>query len=148
MWRIGASTPKAGFTNYIPGTDYEKARLPLRMTDEFIDKILAGATNKAALKKDFHKQFLAQFWPDGTIRVAGREYNGLLESSCHTKGEMSCLSCHRLHQSGSDERPRKEWANDMLQPSKQGDQGCLQCHEADAYRTPQTHPPSALVARQ
>ncbi|MEZ5284935.1 MAG: multiheme c-type cytochrome [Vicinamibacterales bacterium] len=27
------------------------------------------------------------FWPDGMVRVSGREYNGLLESSCFTSGD-------------------------------------------------------------
>jgi hypothetical protein len=134
--------PKGKFTNYLPGQDYEKARRPLRMTEEFIAPLLKGATNEVELRKDLQKQFLAQFWPDGTIRIAGREYNGFIDSACHTRGEMSCISCHRLHQTGSDKRPVKEWANDLLQPSKQDDRGCLQCHDAGDYRsTAHTHHP-------
>ena len=60
------------------------------------------------------------FWPDGEIRVAGREYNGLLESPCYQGGEFSCISCHSMH--GSD-------PNDQLAPEMDGDQACLQCHE-------------------
>ncbi|MGB1782780.1 MAG: cytochrome c3 family protein [Limisphaerales bacterium] len=61
------------------------------------------------------------FWSDGMIRVAGREYNGLLETACHTKGEMSCLSCHSMHDSDPD---------DMLARDVTGNQACLQCHES------------------
>ena len=32
------------------------------------------------------------FWPDGMIRVSGREYNGLVETPCFQKGELSCVS--------------------------------------------------------
>ncbi len=68
-----------------------------------------------------------QFWSDGLIRVAGREYNSLLGSRCHDRGHMTCLSCHVLHQPNDDPRPRHEWANDQLQ-NLDGDQTCLQCH--------------------
>jgi hypothetical protein len=37
------------------------------------------------------------FWADGTMRVAGREFNALIESACYQRGELSCLSCHSMH---------------------------------------------------
>jgi hypothetical protein len=73
------------------------------------------------------------FWPDGKPRITGGEYNSLLKSPCHTKGEMACVSCHLLHQDRTDPRPRKEWANDQLKTSALGDQACTQCHQADDY---------------
>ena len=60
------------------------------------------------------------FWPDGEIRVAGREYNGLLESPCYQGGEFSCISCHSMH--GGD-------PDDQLAANMDGDHACLQCHE-------------------
>lgn len=60
------------------------------------------------------------FWPDGMIRVAGREYNGLIESPCFQKGDLSCLSCHSMHQSDPDHQMGR---------GKEGNQACLQCHE-------------------
>jgi len=60
-----------------------------------------------------------RFWPDGMVRVSGREYNGLIESPCHQKGELSCLSCHSMHQS----KP-----NDQLAHGMDRNQACLQCH--------------------
>ena len=60
------------------------------------------------------------FWPDGHIRVTGREYNGLLESPCHQRGTMSCLSCHSMHKSDP---------NDQLARGMRSNQACLQCHE-------------------
>ena len=60
------------------------------------------------------------FWPDGTIRVAGREYNGLLESACFQRGEISCLSCHSMH-------GYRDPAG-QLAPDRTGDDACLECH--------------------
>jgi len=59
------------------------------------------------------------FWSDGMIRVAGREFNGLLESACHQRGKLSCLSCHSMHQSDP---------NDQLKRGMDSNQACLQCH--------------------
>ncbi len=71
------------------------------------------------------------FWSDGMIRVSGREYNGLVESACHTKGEMSCLSCHSLHSSDP---------NDQLARNRTGNQACTQCHtEIGASLSAHTH---------
>ncbi len=72
-----------------------------------------------------------QFWSDGLIRIAGREYNALVGSGCYEKGKMSCLSCHVMHQPHDDARPRAEWAEDQLR-ADDGDRSCLQCHPAFA----------------
>ncbi|MDF1700355.1 MAG: cytochrome c3 family protein [Planctomycetota bacterium] len=61
------------------------------------------------------------FWPDGQVRVSGREYNGLLESACYQRGAMTCLSCHSMHDSDP---------NDQLAQGRDGDGACLDCHEA------------------
>jgi hypothetical protein len=73
------------------------------------------------------------FWPDGTIAVAGREYNGLLESPCFADARtaertMTCLSCHAVHQEGGDRRDRKVWADDQLSVAATGDAACRSCH--------------------
>lgn len=64
------------------------------------------------------------FYRDGTIRVGGREYNGLARSPCYERGhgtrQLSCTSCHSLHQS----EPNKQ-----LDPEKLGNRACAQCHE-------------------
>lgn len=64
------------------------------------------------------------FWSDGTIRVGGREYNALIESPCYQNGagdrQMSCLSCHSMHAGKPD---------DQLDPQREGDKACVQCHE-------------------
>jgi hypothetical protein len=74
-------------------------------------------------------QFLANtFWPDGMNRVTGREYNGLLETACFQRGEMSCLSCHEMHRDDDDPRSYAEWADDQLKPGMRGNAACLPCH--------------------
>jgi len=59
------------------------------------------------------------FWRDGTIRVAGRDYNGMAITGCFTAGTMGCLSCHQMH--GSD-------PNDQLSPEGISEKACKDCH--------------------
>ena len=59
------------------------------------------------------------FWPDGMVRVSGREYNGLIESPCFKNATdpdrtLSCFSCHTMHKTADDPRPMEEWADDQL----------------------------------
>lgn len=67
------------------------------------------------------------FYRDGTIRVGGREYNGLVRSACYERGQgkrkLSCLSCHSLHRGAPD---------DQLDPERLGNQACAGCHAAEA----------------
>ncbi len=70
----------------------------------------------------------SSFWSDGVVRVSGREYNGLAESPCYQRGEMSCLSCHEMHPSSKDPKDLERWANDQLKPGMDGPRACLQCH--------------------
>jgi formate-dependent nitrite reductase cytochrome c552 subunit len=89
------------------------------------------------LRKHYRPDFSGedQFWSDGLIRVAGREYNALLKSDCHEEGGMSCLTCHAMHQANDDPRPRAEWASDQLH-SQNTDQTCMQCHPQYAEDIP------------
>ncbi|MFP6907051.1 MAG: C cytochrome precursor, partial [Verrucomicrobiota bacterium] len=89
------------------------------------------------------------FWGDGMIRVSGREYNGLINSPCflhdNPEQQMSCMSCHTMHQGKKDPRPAKEWANDQLKPGMYGNPACLQCHDTytdEAVLTAHTHHPA------
>jgi hypothetical protein len=85
------------------------------------------------------------FWPDGMIRVTGREFNGLMESPCYRRGEMSCLSCHEMHQKSNDPRPRAEWTAGQLKPGMDGNRACVQCHDRfkePARVTEHTHHPA------
>jgi len=68
------------------------------------------------------------FWSDGKVRVSGREFTGMITNPCFTHGEMSCFSCHRMHQDPGDPRDAKEWATDQLDVDKHTNEACLQCH--------------------
>jgi hypothetical protein len=75
------------------------------------------------------------FWGDGTIRVGGREWNGLRASACFLRGteerQISCLSCHSLHDSEAD---------DQLRHGQSADAPCERCHvEQTARRAEHTH---------
>lgn len=96
-----------------PGDDLE-ATTPVirpRHLDQqpWLSRVLASNPD---LLKDF-------FWPDGMIRVSGREYNGLIESPCYKGGKFSCLSCHSLHSSDPD---------DQLARDRTDNRACIQCH--------------------
>ncbi|QEG02720.1 hypothetical protein Mal15_68410 [Stieleria maiorica] len=71
-------------------------------------------------------KFHGHFWPDGEVRVSGRDYTGMIESKCFQQGELACLSCHTMHQ--QDLSLQSEWKDDQLKPDMRGDAACLQCH--------------------
>ncbi len=70
------------------------------------------------LEKD--SDIVSRFWSDGTNRSTGREFMGVKSSPCYKRGEMSCLSCHSMHNSDPD---------DQLAKSMESNEACLQCHE-------------------
>jgi hypothetical protein len=72
------------------------------------------------------------FWSDGMERVSGREFNAMFESPCYQRGEMSCLSCHAMHQPPGEPRSAAEWADDQLALGMRGPRACTGCH--DEYR--------------
>ncbi len=67
------------------------------------------------------------FYRDGTIRIGGREHNGLVRSPCFERGrgkqQLSCISCHSMHESEPD---------DQLADGKRGNAACATCHESHA----------------
>jgi hypothetical protein len=71
-----------------------------------------------------------RFWPDGMVRVTGREMHGLLETPCFQHGEMSCLSCHAMHARSEQQAALADWTDDQLSPGMRGDRACTQCHES------------------
>lgn len=106
-WRI------RGF-RYRPGDDLETTTPVIRPSRlEQIPGLAAYLERNPELLRDF-------FWPDGMIRVSGRDYNGLIESPCYQGGNFSCLSCHSLHESEPD---------GQLARNRTDDRACTQCHE-------------------
>jgi predicted CXXCH cytochrome family protein len=68
------------------------------------------------------------------IRVSGREYTGLLKTACFQKGEMSCLSCHSVHDSSP---------NFQVSRGMESNAACLQCHQSFAAKLEEhTHHPA------
>lgn len=117
---------------YRPGEDPEETMwlfAPSRAdTDERVREVV----------RDHPKYTRGQFWSDGQARVSGREFTGMQDSACFTRGEMSCLSCHSMHQQDNDGRSAAQWADDQLAVDRAGDEACLQCH--DGYRAdPSAH---------
>ncbi|MCC9606714.1 multiheme c-type cytochrome [Blastopirellula sediminis] len=90
----------------------------------------------AQAKKLMVEGSIEQFWADGMVRVSGREYTGLRASQCFQQGEISCVTCHQLHQATDDPRPAKEWANDQLRSDALTNQACTQCHTKIADDVP------------
>ncbi|HEV8244151.1 MAG TPA: multiheme c-type cytochrome, partial [Polyangiaceae bacterium] len=102
---------RAGFAEtYRAGESLERSRLLLEPS---------RAEWRAAVEADPD----SIFWPDGTIRIGGREYNGMVRSACYERGhgpkKLSCLSCHSMHQSEPD---------DQLSEAGSSDAACSKCH--------------------
>jgi predicted CXXCH cytochrome family protein len=113
---------------YRPGQDLNKTTpivQPTRLADQ---PWLAEP-----LKRQPH--FLSErYWPDGGVRVSGRDYNGLIESPCYQRGDLSCLSCHSMHQSDP---------NNQLATGMESNEACLQCHTKFRARVAEhTHHPA------
>jgi predicted CXXCH cytochrome family protein len=92
-----------------------------------------------ALLDDDPDYFAHSFWPDGMVRVSGREYNGILESACARSPDLGCGSCHRMH--GSD-------PDDQL-VSVDPDAPCRGCHAAqtEAAGAHTHHAPESVGSR-
>ncbi len=114
---------------YRPGDELRDTRF---IAQPSVDRTSGAMTAFVETDPEFVR---GSFWPDGMIRVSGREYNGLLDSPCFRQATdpgrtLSCFSCHTLHKTADDPRSVAEWA-DTHQVSTEGDgnQACLQCHE-------------------
>ncbi len=94
-----------------PGEELEDSRIVARHPAN------ARQAWHGSMGQDF---FDSYFWRDGMVRVSGREYNGLLETPCYQQGELSCLSCHSMHESDP---------NDQIKTEMSGNTACVQCHE-------------------
>lgn len=96
-----------------PGQPLEATKPTLR------PDLAATAAHLAAVVKDEPDFVESRFWPDGNVRVTGREWTAMQRSPCHARGTQTCLSCHSLHQGTRD---------DQLAPGADGNDACLSCH--------------------
>lgn len=135
---------KDGFT-YRPGDDLLASRV----------LVSPDAADAPELRAQLARQpnlFETLFWPDGQVRISGRDYHGLLASPCYADGDgerkMTCLSCHAMHPAADDPRELAEWAEDQLKPGMRGDLACTQCHQhlatPDAARAHSRHDPDVV----
>lgn len=70
--------------------------------------------------------FRQRWWEDGTVLAGGREYTALSASGCYTRGTISCLSCHSMHDSDPAGQLKTELA---------GSAYCTQCHQQPQFTT-------------
>ncbi|HSH75386.1 MAG TPA: cytochrome c3 family protein, partial [Longimicrobiales bacterium] len=96
------------------GDELDEHRSVFRYTEDLEDPMLAEMLGSDPLA------LRGNFWTDGTIRVAGREYNGLLEDVHMDASELTCLTCHSMH--------AYDLPDAQLDPAAAGDQSCLGCH--------------------
>lgn len=109
---------EAGFSRtYRPGDALDETRV-------LLDPALREAS--PPISADLESVFYA----DGTIRVGGREWNGLRASACFARGQINaritCLSCHQMH-GGTRE--------DQLRADAGPDSACTACHREIARRS-------------
>ncbi|MEM1082296.1 MAG: hypothetical protein AAGH65_12005, partial [Pseudomonadota bacterium] len=78
--------------------------------------------------------FSLRFWPDRTPRLTAYEYQGLLQSACYQESEMTCGTCHSMHQGDT---------HGMITEENRSNQPCLACHQPIAEDVvAHTHHPS------
>lgn len=106
---------------YRAGGDLTETRMILRTTDTRLTESEKKDWPRLARHlKDMPPNFVPdRFWPDGMVRVSGRDHNGMIGSACFDGGTLSCLSCHSMH----DSHP-----SDQLKRPGHSDEDCLQCH--------------------
>jgi predicted CXXCH cytochrome family protein len=125
MWK---PEPLQAGQRFHPGDDLRETRVVLRAsaaaahsTDLLEKRDWPRLVNLLERSLQSNPTLLEErFWPDGMVRVSGREHNGMIESACFEGGELSCLSCHSMHTSAD--------LDDQLARDKQQDAACLQCH--------------------
>ena len=70
----------AGGFSYRPGAPLEESKFVYHGANLRVDRM------RSTLAEDPH-YIEDRFWPDGTLRVAGREYTALLDTKCFSLEE-------------------------------------------------------------
>lgn len=98
---------------------------------------------RAALNQADAHFFQDQFWPDGMVRVIGRELNAVMASPCYQGRHYSCISCHEMHPTATDPESLATWARtSQKKPGADANHTCTQCHgdkASDAALIAHTH---------
>lgn len=71
--------------------------------------------------EEFYRE---RWWGDGTVLAGGREYTAMRESGCFQRGQMSCLSCHSMHDAAPE---------DQVKAGLRGSGACTQCHDQPEF---------------
>jgi len=127
---------QTGFSDYSPGDALAPTRVLLApAAAASADRAAAASAAPGMSGASIEATTESLFWGDGTIRVGGRELNGLERSACYARGhgkrQIACLSCHSMHASEP---------NDQLRRAEPVDVACGRCHAAEARRgTEHTH---------
>ncbi|MCH7919462.1 MAG: ammonia-forming cytochrome c nitrite reductase subunit c552 [Planctomycetes bacterium] len=103
---------------YQPGDDIDEVRYYIAYPREGSPKRVWEEYEK---NPDFYRQ---RWWEDGTILAGGREYSALSASACYTRGKISCLTCHSMHDSDPV---------DQLKPVGASNASCTECHSEPRF---------------
>jgi hypothetical protein len=143
-----ARAPGAVYDPWIPGKDIDATRVYFqhRYTDpHFATHDRERHETILKLQREVPPFAEGRTWSDGMVCVSGRDYSAMIESPCFERGELDCLSCHRMHREADDPRPLDEWANDQLETGMDGNAACLDCHPrfaSDEALVAHTHHPA------
>jgi len=107
--------------------DWLKTGPTYRSGDLLTDHATPLSVSTPSLDPTDPEMISRRFWRDGTPRLTAYEYQGIVSSACHVEGELTCLSCHAMH----DGDPRGQ-----IRPDRIGDAACTSCHEAIAADIP------------
>ena len=114
-----------GFS-YRPGDDLEKTTPMIRPALHVRQPWMTNSLFTA-----HPEEITGFFWPDGMVRVTGREFSALIESPCYQKGELACVTCHSMHKSNPDKQVKE---------GMEGNGACFLCHnEYQKKLTAHTH---------
>lgn len=103
---------------YHPGEDLHKTRY-------YIQHPANDPTPGRKTDLDRNPEFFRQrWWDDGMVLAGGREFSAMSVSKCYLDGQISCLSCHSMH----DSNPA-----DQLKENMHTVMACTQCHDQAKY---------------
>jgi predicted CXXCH cytochrome family protein len=112
-------------TDFLPGEDLLAKRyyiFPPQDASAYPDE---NSHRKAIEAFERNRNFFRErFWDNGVVLAGGREFTALAMSKCYTKGTITCLSCHSMHESDPD---------DQLKPAMDTNTACVQCHTGPQY---------------